>query len=119
MNVTTTHESQPKTAQANGLTIAYETFGDPSARPLLLVMGLATQMLAWHEDFCGSLVQRGFFVIRFDNRDIGLSTHLTEDGMPDLGGLFSEPAAVAPYRLEDMADDAVGLLDALDIASAD
>src|ERR1700712_4557843 len=98
--MTSRNEPQPVIVQANGISLAYETFGNPSGRPLLLVMGLATQMLAWHEEFCDLLVGRGFFVTRFDNRDIGLSTHLTEAGMPDLRRLFSEPKAVASYTLE-------------------
>jgi pimeloyl-ACP methyl ester carboxylesterase len=117
--MTPSNEPQPLTVDANGIRLAYQTFGDPAGRPLLLVMGLATQMLAWHEEFCGLLADRGFYVIRFDNRDVGLSTHFHEAGMPDLQRLFSEPKAVAAYTLEDMADDAVGLLDTLGIASAD
>jgi pimeloyl-ACP methyl ester carboxylesterase len=76
--------------------IAYETFGGPAGDPLLLVMGVGAQMLYWHDEFCTALVERGFLVARFDNRDSGLSTH---------------PSAA--YRLEDMADDAVAVLDAL------
>ena len=59
-----------------GITLCYETFGDRTDPPLILVMGLATQMIAWHEDFCEGLAERGFFVVRFDNRDIGRSTKL-------------------------------------------
>ena len=59
-----------------GISLCYDDFGDPSDPPLLLVMGLATQMIAWHEDFCEGLAERGFHVIRFDNRDIGRSTHM-------------------------------------------
>src|SRR5437764_15274619 len=113
------NEPEPAVVSANGVSLAYQTFGDHSFRPLLLVMGLATQMLAWHEEFCSDLVDAGFYVIRFDNRDIGLSTHLHEAGMPNLQRIFSEPRSVAAYTLEDMADDAVGLLDGLGIASAD
>ena len=103
---------------ANGIELAYETFGATSNQPLLLVMGLATQMLAWHDDFCADLVDRGFHVIRFDNRDIGLSTHLADAPPPDLMAAFAGDTSSASYTLEDMADDAVGLLDALDIGSA-
>lgn len=117
--MTPSNEPQPVTVPTNGISVAYQTFGDPSARPLLLVMGLATQMLAWHEEFCGRLVDAGYYVIRFDNRDIGLSTHFHDAGMPNLQRLFSEPATTAAYRLEDMADDAFGLLDALGIDAAD
>jgi pimeloyl-ACP methyl ester carboxylesterase len=82
-------------------------------------MGLATQMLAWHEEFCSRLVDAGFYVIRFDNRDIGLSTHLHAAGMPNLQRLFSDPRSVAAYSLEDMADDTAGLLDGLGIEAVD
>jgi pimeloyl-ACP methyl ester carboxylesterase len=113
------NEPQPLSIDANGISLAYQTFGDPSSRPLLLVMGLATQMLAWHEEFCSRLVDAGFFVIRFDNRDIGLSTHLHDAGMPNLQSLFSNPKSVAAYALEDMADDTAGLLDGLGIEAVD
>ena len=98
-----------------GIDVAYETFGDESARPLLLVMGLATQMLAWHEDLCRTLVDRDFFVVRFDNRDIGLSTHLHSAPTPDVMAALGGDTASASYTLDDMADDAVRLLDGLGI----
>jgi pimeloyl-ACP methyl ester carboxylesterase len=107
-----------QTAPCNGIEIAYETFGDPGGRPLLLVMGLATQMLAWHEDFCRELVGRGFFVVRFDNRDVGLSTHLHDAPPPDVMAAFGGDTSSASYRLEDLADDAVALLDVLGIEAA-
>lgn len=107
-----------QTVPANGIEIGYETFGSASGRPLLLVMGLGTQMLAWHDDLCADLVGRGFFVVRYDNRDIGLSTHLTDAPPPDVLAAFSGDFSSASYRLEDMADDAVGLLDALGIGTA-
>ncbi|CAA9227183.1 MAG: Carboxyl esterase, a/b hydrolase [uncultured Actinomycetospora sp.] len=110
--------SSTSTVKANGIEIAYETFGDRGGRPLLLVMGLATQMLAWHEDFCGALVDRGFYVVRFDNRDIGLSTHVTDAPPPDVMAAFGGDFSSASYRLEDMADDTAGLLDALEIPAA-
>ena len=88
-------------ATANGIEIEYETFGDPQAPRVLLVAGLGAQMLSWDDDFCALLASRGFLVIRFDNRDTGLSTCM------DSG-----------YALEDMANDAVGLLDALGIPAA-
>ena len=75
-----------QTAPANGITIAYETFGTPGDPPLLLVMGLATQMLGWREEFCAELAAEGFLVIRFDNRDIGLSTHLDGRRAPTCAG---------------------------------
>ena len=92
--------SMPR-ARANGIELEYEIFGDPQARPLLLIGGLGTQMITWDEDFCDLLVGRGFYVIRFDNRDGGLSTY------PD-----------ADYTLDDMAADAAALLDALGIPAA-
>jgi pimeloyl-ACP methyl ester carboxylesterase len=107
-----------RTTPANGIEIAYESFGDPSGRPLLLVMGLATQMLAWHEEFCQALVARGLFVVRFDSRDIGLSTHLHDAPPPNVLAAFSGDMSSASYRLEDMADDTAALLDALELASA-
>ncbi len=107
-----------QTASANGIEIAYETFGSSGGRPLVLVMGLATQMLAWHDDFCRALVDRGLFVVRFDNRDVGLSTHLHDAPPPDVMAAFGGDVSSASYRLEDMADDTVGLLDALGIDSA-
>lgn len=107
-----------QTAPANGIEIAYETFGDPSGRPLLLVMGLATQMLAWHEEFCYALVDLGFHVVRYDNRDIGLSTHMHDAPPPDVMAAFGGDTSSASYTLDDMADDAVALLDHLGIDRA-
>lgn len=108
--------------KANGLDIFYDEFGDPNAPALLLIMGLGTQMVAWPESFCRDLAGQGFRVIRFDNRDIGLSQKM--EGSPR----YSVPFAMfkswlglkvrSPYTLEDMAADAVGLLDALGIRKA-
>jgi pimeloyl-ACP methyl ester carboxylesterase len=95
------------------LEIAYETFGDAGDPPLLLVMGLATQMIGWPDDFCRGLADRGLFVIRFDNRDIGLSTHLHDAGAPDVLAVLGGDHSSVPYALADLADDTVGLLDAL------
>ena len=107
-------------APVGDLEIAYESFGDPADPPLLLVMGLATQMLGWDEQFCVQLADHGFRVIRFDNRDIGLSTHLTQAGIPDVGALLRDVQAspAPPYTLVDMARDTDGLLDALRLDSA-
>ncbi|SDJ60299.1 Pimeloyl-ACP methyl ester carboxylesterase [Nonomuraea maritima] len=91
---------------ANGIDITYESFGSPEGRPLLLIMGLGAQMIQWDEEFCGLLAEQGHHVVRFDNRDAGLSTHFHDAGVPGRGG-------PAPYLLEDMADDAAGLMDAL------
>ncbi len=106
-------------AGANGITIEYETSGNSTEPPVLLIMGLGAQLIAWDEPFISALVQRGFYVIRHDNRDVGRSTWFDEAGLPDLlavatGGALPTPA----YLLPDMADDAAGLLDALGIESA-
>ena len=93
--------SRMSRATANGLEIEYDAFGDPGAAPLLLINGLGAQMVGWDEDFCRLLAKRGFYVVRFDNRDIGLSTWVHD-----------------PYTLDDMAADAAGLLDALGIPAA-
>jgi pimeloyl-ACP methyl ester carboxylesterase len=98
--------------------LCYETFGDPADAPLLLIMGLGTQMIAWRPDFCRMLVDRGFFVIRFDNRDIGRSTHMQGVRPPTLRQMVTRDGRAAAYTLDDMADDAAGLLDCLGIDAA-
>jgi pimeloyl-ACP methyl ester carboxylesterase len=108
-------------AQANGIEIEYETFGEPADPALLLVMGFGTQLTAWDEGFCKALADRGRFVIRYDNRDVGLSTHL--DGQlvdvgAVIGSLMGGQAPDVPYLLSDMAADGIGLLDALGIERA-
>jgi pimeloyl-ACP methyl ester carboxylesterase len=100
-----------------GISLCYETFGNPSDPALLLIMGLGTQMVAWHEDFCARLVDEGFYVIRYDNRDIGRSTHLKDAPTPTLGQLMMRRPPAA-YLVEDMANDAAGLLDCLGIERA-
>ena len=100
-----------------GITLCYETFGDPAHPPALLVMGLGTQMIAWHEEFCTSLADRGFHVIRFDNRDIGRSTHVG-GAPPTIGQLLSRSPRGARYLLSDMAEDAAGLLHELSLEPA-
>jgi pimeloyl-ACP methyl ester carboxylesterase len=105
-------------ASPSGIDIAYERFGDRDAPPVLLVMGLATQMLGWPDEFCSALVARGLHVIRFDNRDVGLSTHLHDARQPDVMAALSGDSSSASYTLSDMADDSVGLLDALELDSA-
>jgi len=107
---------------ANGITIEYETFGSPSATPLLLVMGLGAQMTLWPVELCEALVARGYYVIRYDNRDVGLSTKFDAAGVPEVPAIImammsGKPVNV-PYTLHDMAADAMGLLDALGIAKA-
>ena len=105
-------------AQANGLELEYDTFGDPGDPPLVLVMGLGAQMITWEDGFCELLAGRGFFVVRYDNRDVGLSTWLDDLPAPDLAALAGGDLTTAPYLLSDLADDAVGLFDALGIARA-
>ena len=87
------------------------SFGDPALPPVLLVMGLGTQMLGWPDEFCSALVAHGLRVIRFDNRDVGLSTHLHDARPPDLLAALSGDSSSASYTLSDMAADTVGLLD--------
>ncbi|MGO9197877.1 MAG: alpha/beta fold hydrolase [Acidimicrobiales bacterium] len=104
-------------AATTGTELCYETLGAPEGPPILLIMGLGTQMIAWPDDFCRDLAARGNFVIRFDNRDVGHSTHFNHLGAPDpIRSLLRRAQPV--YRLDDMASDAVGLLDALGIGSA-
>jgi len=108
--------------RSNGLTIEYDTFGDRGADPMLLIMGLGTQMIAWSPDFCESLAARGHYVVRFDNRDIGLSTKLEGARAPGrlrylMHHVFQMNLG-APYSLQDMATDAAGVLEALDIDAA-
>ena len=102
---------------ANGIDIEYETFGDPDAPALLLITGLGAQMTSWEDTFCVQLAGRGFHVIRFDNRDSGLSTLMDEAGYPDMAAAFNGKAQLA-YQLDDLAGDAAGLLDALGIGAA-
>ena len=107
---------------ANGIRIEYETFGDSSFPALLLIAGNGAQMLFWDVEFCELLVKTGRFVIRFDNRDAGLSTKFDEAGIPDsmavIKAAMEGKAVESAYSLEDMADDCVGLLDALGIQKA-
>lgn len=107
-----------RTTVANGMKIAYETFGASGGRPLLLVMGFGGQMLWWHPELCTTLAAEDFFVVRYDNRDVGLSTHLHDASPPNLHAAMAGDFSSASYQLEDMADDAVGLLDALGLDQA-
>ncbi|MDQ6628058.1 MAG: alpha/beta fold hydrolase, partial [Pseudomonadota bacterium] len=107
---------------ANGIALEVEEHGSPQGEPLLLIMGLGMQLLAWQDDFVASLVKAGFRGIRFDNRDIGLSQSFDAAGMPNLA-LDSMRYALglrvkSLYTLADMALDCVGLLDALGIGKA-
>lgn len=103
--------------RSNGIDIAYETFGRPHDPPVLLIMGLGTQMIAWPEAMCEELADRGHFVVRFDNRDVGLSTHLHEERAPGLVDVVLRRKA-PPYTIDDMARDALGLMDSLGVEQA-
>jgi pimeloyl-ACP methyl ester carboxylesterase len=110
------------TIKANGIDIAYDCFGNDDAEAVLLISGLGTQMTRWSEAFCQLLAEPGYRVIRFDNRDAGLSTHFGSAAMPDLAAIADAVSRGetphVPYTLFDMAKDAVGLLDALKIRKA-
>ncbi len=107
---------------ANEIQIEYDTFGDPSSPPLLLIMGLGEQMIGWDEELCKQLASRDLYVIRFDNRDVGLSSKIDEAGVPNVVEVFAAlmkgEEANIPYTLDDMAVDTIGLLDALNIEKA-
>jgi len=109
-------------ANVNNITIEYETIGDPISKPLLLIAGLGSQLLAWSDEICENLAENGFFVIRFDNRDVGLSTKFEDAGIPDMMEISAAytrgEKPKLPYTLEDMTDDAIGVLDALNIEKA-
>lgn len=102
---------------ANGLTLEYESLGDPANPPLLLVMGLGANLLLWPDELCRKLADAGFHVVRFDNRDAGLSTSLDHLGMPSLTRemvkFLLHMSVNAPYRIDDMASDTAALIDAL------
>jgi pimeloyl-ACP methyl ester carboxylesterase len=109
-------------AAANGIELEYDTFGSPTDPALLLVMGLGGQMIAWEDALCRRLADTGRYVVRYDNRDVGLSTRF-DDADVDIGAVIASalaggPLPSAPYTLSDMAADAVGLLDALQIERA-
>jgi pimeloyl-ACP methyl ester carboxylesterase len=103
--------------RANGIDIEYESFGRASDPLILLIMGFAAQLIFWPDPLCEGLAAKGFRVVRFDNRDIGKSTHFAGQSAPDPRALLAEVAAGrrpdVPYTLDDMADDALGLMDAL------
>lgn len=119
------HYQTEQTVEANGLSLAYDAFGNRRDPAVILISGLGTQLLGWEAGFCELLAQQGYWVIRFDNRDIGRSTYFTEAGIPNLQpaiqswmigkGIQKVPA---PYTIENMALDVVGLMDALQIESA-
>ncbi len=105
-------------ARVNGIELCYESFGLESDPPLLLIMGLNSQMVVWDDEFCAGLAGRGFRVIRFDNRDIGRSTILRAAPVPTRGQLLRRDPQGASYSLADMAGDAAGLLEELGIGAA-
>jgi pimeloyl-ACP methyl ester carboxylesterase len=110
--------SEEKLAPVNGIELAYQETGEEAGEPLLLVMGLATQMLGWDEGFCSMLAEHGFRVVRFDNRDIGRSTKIDSAGLPKRADTVFGRRSTAPYFLTDMAADTAGLMDHLGIESA-
>jgi pimeloyl-ACP methyl ester carboxylesterase len=118
----TVPKSKEMVAKVNGVELAYDTFGNPRDPPLLLVMGLGAQMIRWDEELCKALAAQGYWVIRFDNRDVGYSTKFDKAGVPNILALMQTVQAggpvSAPYTLSDMAGDAVGLLDALEVETA-
>ncbi len=105
------------TVRSNGLELAYEAFGDRSAPPIVLIMGLGTQMIAWPDELCEDLAGRGRYVVRFDNRDVGLSTHLTGVRAPSVARVATRRTK-PPYTVSDLGRDTLGLLDALELRSA-
>ncbi|ABW10277.1 alpha/beta hydrolase fold [Parafrankia sp. EAN1pec] len=102
----------------NGLELAVEVHGDPDGLPLVLVSGMGQHLVGWHPELLASMVRRGYRVIVFDNRDVGHSTHLDWHGEPDLLAIVNGETELAPYRLEDLAADTLGLMDVLGLDSA-
>jgi pimeloyl-ACP methyl ester carboxylesterase len=109
-------------ATANGIQIEYDTIGERSSQPLILIAGLGNQLICWDDGLCAQMAEVGFYVIRFDNRDTGLSTKFDAAGKPDLREAFNTllqgQKIKSAYTIDDMADDAIGLLDALHIDKA-
>lgn len=114
----TSTSSGERVVRLDKLKLCYETFGAAESPPLLLIMGLGSQMILWDEEFCEQLAAEGFFVIRFDNRDVGRSTILREAPVPKQWQLLTRDPRSAAYSLDEMAADAVGLLDHLELGSA-
>ena len=108
--------------EANGISLCWDSFGEPSAPALILIMGMGAQMVGWDDEFCAQLALRGFRVIRFDSRDVGKSTWFHDAGVPDVTNAMMRAwwrwPVSAPYLLDDMARDVVGLMDALGIERA-
>jgi pimeloyl-ACP methyl ester carboxylesterase len=105
-------------AHANGVELEYETVGDPAGRPLLLVQGLGAQLTSVEDGLCEELASRGFLVVRYDNRDVGLSTWFDDARPVNLAAVWAGDHSSLAYTLEDMADDAVAVLDAAGVESA-
>jgi pimeloyl-ACP methyl ester carboxylesterase len=109
-------------ARANGIEIEYETFGDQKESPLILINGLGAQLVSWPEEFCEKLAEAGHFVVRFDNRDVGLTTKLDDALVPNLPeaveALRQGKKPQASYLLSNMAADTVGLMDSLNMEKA-
>lgn len=110
--------SAEETAQVGEIELAYQTLGDPDDTPMLMIMGLGAQMIYWPDGLCKLLADRGFHLIRFDNRDSGHSTKLRAAGAPSLLRMLAGEHDGAPYTLTEMAGDAAGLLDRLGITQA-
>ncbi|HSU34235.1 MAG TPA: alpha/beta hydrolase [Propionibacteriaceae bacterium] len=117
MVITSGEHSHTSPKSEGDVEIAYETFGNPADPPVLLIMGLGAQLLTWPEDFCQQLADRSLFVVRFDNRDVGLSTHLHHLPLPDFVAIQNGDFATVPYTLNDMAADTANLIDDLDLGS--
>jgi len=119
--VTVPH-SEPTRITTNGIELVYDTFGEPDAPPMLLIMGLGAQMIDWKDEFCSLLAGRGFHVIRFDNRDVGQATRFEEAGHPEIADMVEAmergERVEAPYLLSDLVADTIGLLDALGVEKA-
>ena len=111
-------QAEIERAAVGDIEIAYERFGDAADPPVVLIQGIGTQMLGWPDEFCSALADRAQHVIRFDNRDIGLSTHLHDAPPADVMAAFAGDTSSASYTLSDMARDSVGLMNALGLDSA-
>ena len=122
MNIPIIAHHQERKVDANGIQLSYDSFGDPAHPPMLLIMGLATQLIHWDENFCRQLASRGFWVIRFDNRDIGNSSKMEGDKVPGIAAILANQwfgrRLETGYVLDDMAMDTLALLDALSIDRA-
>jgi pimeloyl-ACP methyl ester carboxylesterase len=117
-DTTTAAGSGEQFAQLGDVQLCYETFGDRALPPVLLIMGLSSQMVMWEDQFCERLAGKGFWVIRFDNRDVGRSTIMRESGVPTRFQLLVRDRRAASYSLADMAADAAGMLDQLGVSRA-